>query len=113
MDCAEKYLWQSRNILKRTAAMASVCTLDMDHRPYSAHAEQLDVEHQRRTARNTRLAGVRALDKGIYYKVIRSGAPGGAQPVVRVVMKSRWIFRMRFMASPIISAFLSTALLRR
>ena len=25
-------------------------------------------------------SGVRALDKGIYYKVIRSGAPGGAQP---------------------------------
>lgn len=25
-------------------------------------------------------SGVRALDKGIYYKVLRSGAPGGAQP---------------------------------
>ena len=25
-------------------------------------------------------SGVRALDKGIYYKVIRSGAPGGAEP---------------------------------
>ena len=25
-------------------------------------------------------SGVKALDKGIYYKVLRSGAPGGAQP---------------------------------
>lgn len=38
-------------------------------------------------------SGVRALDKGIYYKVIRSGAPGGAQPGRSSVVTVHYIGR--------------------
>ncbi len=48
-------------------------------------------------------SGVRALDKGIYYKVLRSGAPGGAQPgrssVVTVHYTGRTINGKTFVSS--------------
>lgn len=44
-------------------------------------AKQEYIEKNRRWLREKATeSGVRALDKGIYYKVLRSGAPGGAQP---------------------------------
>ncbi len=44
-------------------------------------AKQEYVEKNRRWLQEKATeSGVKALDKGIYYKVLRSGAPGGAQP---------------------------------
>ena len=44
-------------------------------------AKQEYIEENRRWLQEKATeSGVRALDKGIYYKVLRSGAPGGAQP---------------------------------
>ena len=44
-------------------------------------AKQEYIEKNRRWLQEKAIeSGVKALDKGIYYKVLRSGAPGGAQP---------------------------------
>ena len=44
-------------------------------------AKQEYIEKNRRRLQEKAIeSGVKALDKGIYYKVLRSGAPGGAQP---------------------------------